>query len=79
MAGIRWCNRQLAELEDKVLQACRKHVQEPVAQASGQNANGAAGDDLGPDDEEAFDWVVEDETEGNSEDEGDEDSEFEPN
>ncbi|KAI8658451.1 hypothetical protein NCS55_01121500 [Fusarium keratoplasticum] len=79
MAGIRWCNRQLAELEYKVLQACRKHVQEPIAQTNGQNANGAADDDLGLDDEEAFDWVVEDETDGNSEDEGDEDSDFEPN
>ncbi|EEU44307.1 uncharacterized protein NECHADRAFT_84701 [Fusarium vanettenii 77-13-4] len=79
MAGIRWCNWQLAELEYKVLQACRKHVQEPVDQTNGQNANDASDDDLGHDDEEAFEWFVEDETDGNSEDGGDEDSEFEPN
>lgn len=79
MAGIRWCNRQLTGLEYKVLQACKKHVQEPIAQADDQSANGAADDGFGLDDEEAFDWVVGDETDGNSEDEGDEDSEFEPN
>ncbi|RSL57880.1 hypothetical protein CEP54_008063 [Fusarium duplospermum] len=79
MAGIRYCNRRLAELEYRVLQACRKHVQEPVAQADGQNADGAADDDLMSDDEEAFEWEVEGETEGYSEDGGDEDSEFEPN
>ncbi|RTE74357.1 hypothetical protein BHE90_011210 [Fusarium euwallaceae] len=79
MAGIRWCNRQLAELEFKVLQACRKHVQEPVDETDGRNADGAADDDLAFSDEEGIHWEVEDETDGNSGDGGDEDSEFEPN
>ncbi|KAJ4318557.1 hypothetical protein N0V84_006793 [Fusarium piperis] len=78
MGGIRWCNLMLARLEHMVLQACRKHVQEPVIQAS-ENADGGADADLGSDAEEPFEWEVADETDGNSEDEDDYFSEFEPN
>lgn len=76
MAGIRWCERMLTQLEFKVLQACRKHVQEPVIQADGQNAGDV---NLGSDGEEVFEWEVADETDLNSEDGDEYFSEFEPN